>query len=198
MCSCADPKAPNEHNFTSAINAAIGDSLVLKMKSVDGEDLVNSRGDRYFKNVLNSGDDPVVRADNKTFNADYNDQQNTVIADLVNAGILIPYATDVCLGRNLFGRADLYFLRKKEYSTEVRGETISEYFFCYGKKAVDNIIQWTDPGDMMGVTIIYVKYIEKISDSPKWAKNIIDYYNQKNRQERSITLALTNKRWSAQ
>lgn len=43
--------------------------------------------------------------------------------------------------------------------------------FCYGEPAVKEIVRFTEPGDMMGMTVSQVEYTYQLKNMPEWAKS---------------------------
>ena len=43
--------------------------------------------------------------------------------------------------------------------------------FCYGEPAVKEIVRFTEPGDMMGMTVSQVEYTWQLKNMPEWARS---------------------------
>lgn len=43
--------------------------------------------------------------------------------------------------------------------------------FCYGEPAVKEIVRFTEPGEMMGMTVSQVDYTWQLKNMPEWAKS---------------------------
>jgi hypothetical protein len=65
---------------------------------------------------------------------------------------------------------------------------------CYGNVAVNNIVRWTAPADLMGHRVVNVEYTLKAADIADWAKPMLQHLEQSN--SRKALLVLTNEGWS--
>jgi hypothetical protein len=43
--------------------------------------------------------------------------------------------------------------------------------FCYGEPVMKEIVRFTEPGDMMGMTVSQVEYTLQLKNMPEWAKS---------------------------
>jgi len=77
--------------------------------------------------------------------------------------------------------------------------------FCFGKAAVNDIKQFTEPSDMLGVRVSQVSYTYKVSDLPVWVNSpeiqkaipefMADAKSQNTPVSRSEMVILTNNGW---
>jgi hypothetical protein len=77
--------------------------------------------------------------------------------------------------------------------------------FCVGHRAVDEVVQFTEPNSGMGQTVSQAKYTYTVTDVPAWANDpavqaaFPDLAQRlKPKQEARVNLVLMNDGWSAQ
>lgn len=210
LCSCTDPKVPNESNFRAAINKGISDSLYFRARFIDKKSIKPGYMGQRFSVEL-TDDYAILKIKRGILDDEVDKFNNVIISNLIQSGILIPYIKGYSARGGLFAmpeiNTDLYLI-KKENERYVRRRTVKQDFIIteeivdlcevyYGRKAVGEIISWTEPNDFNGFRWSVVKYNTKLIDAPDWAKNIPGYYrNNFGKKEQKITLELTNKGWS--
>jgi hypothetical protein len=187
---CSDPKAANEKNFKAAIQKSL-DSSYPKCY--------------YTKNFPATV--PIF------FGAGEN---KAVFKALVDAGILEEkveshMSTEYQIKR-MVTEPTFYLTAeggKKFYKNNVSKSVLGEETggFCFGKATVKDIVQFTEPGDMMGGKYSTATYKYVVGDFPSWAKRpeilaVIadlkkDVESEVSLVEGSALLNLTNKGWIA-
>lgn len=96
----------------------------------------------------------------------------------------------------------------KEYTLTDAGKKALEKegrtAFCVGHRAVDEVVQFTEPNNGMGQTVSRAKYTYSVTDVPAWAKDpdvqaaFPDLAQRlKPKQDAHVDLVLMNDGWSA-
>ena len=176
LASCSNPKEANKGNFQHAINdwieksppcLSMPDGTVTEAKQARGELPVYVEAD------------PAAQP----YSEESRQRHLAPLDALVNAGLLKSSRTEVDQGQGMFGSDNkkvaviAYDFTEKGKSAFKEEEAQKSSFggtrsgFCYGKPEVDEVTQFTQPGDMMGMTISQVSYKYHLADLPDWAKN---------------------------
>lgn len=197
MTGCGSAKDANKDNFENAINAQLNESCIgvqfpLNMFSTTTTfpisiQLIQSR---------RSDPDQVAKQ---------------------NAEMLAPY--EALVGAGLLAGSDGQVKQTswggekeapgKIYSLTDAGKKAlykpTSTAFCAGRLKVNEVINFTEPGNAMGVTISQVTYTVKAVDVPAWAQSeavksaFPKLANQiENQSERQATLILQNDGWKAE
>lgn len=177
LSGCSDPKEASKSNFESAIDAWISKNppcLSVPHGSIEPREAT----DRPFPRYLDSS--PVTAS----FALENRERQRAPFDALVDAGLLKVEETTIEAKAGLFAdtvqkvpvRAyDLTDAGTRAISTKRETTAFSSpsQHFCYGTPKVDEIDQFTEPGDAMGMKVSQVSYRYHIADLPAWAKNTL-------------------------
>ncbi len=161
-------------------------------------DGANKATDANFKSVLNAyyanhkdcvglpttkNDDGYfyiaeIADDSKPLGAQRNDRDLKPFLALANAGVMT--VEDTGFTKKVFSRTEKIpgkgfkltslgksMLLADEYK---RGFSQGEPQLCYGHRVVDEIVNFTEPTDIRGVTVSSVNYTFKVGDVADWAK----------------------------
>jgi len=60
---------------------------------------------------------------------------------------------------------------EKAFSEKGNSRLMATPSFCYGEPAVKEIVRFTEPGEMMGMTVSQVDYTYQLKNMPEWAKS---------------------------
>lgn len=174
LAGCSNSKEASKGNFEHAINDWI-EKQPPCLGVPDGT--VTAPGQKY-------GSLPVyVEATPSKSPYDEESRQRRLapLTALAEAGLLKVTKTEI-EQKNMFGGSeqkvavmafDLSDKGKSAYSNESSKTAMSgvRSGFCYGKPHVDEVTNFTQPGDMMGMTISQVSYKYHLADLPDWAEN---------------------------
>jgi hypothetical protein len=173
--ACSNPKAANKSNFQHAIQDWIGDHppcIDVPGGDVDAAGRSSSGMPRYM----------TTEASTNRFAKDAHEQRLAPLNVLVNAGLLkvtpatvseqswmpgVPGKKIDVLAYDLTDKGKAA-LPKTGGSATIGGPRGS---LCYGKPTVDEVTQFTEPGDMMGIKASQVSYRYHLADLPDWAKD---------------------------
>ena len=157
-------KASNE-TFTEVLNAYYADHK-------DCVGLPTTKNDEGYFYIAEIADDT------KPLGAQRNDRDLKPFLALANAGIMT--ARDAKLSKKVFSRTEKVpgkGFKLTELGTSMlladefkRGFSEGEPQLCYGQRVIDEIINFTEPVDVRGVTLSSVKYKFTVSDVAGWAK----------------------------
>jgi hypothetical protein len=173
LASCADPKAASNANFEHVINAWVEKHPpCITIPWGDAQEGDGSRMDfpRYKEST------PQKLA----FMEDARKKQVDQFDALVEAGLLKSSPTQITRkiafggDKNVAVTAyDLTDKGKAALEKDEKGVPLSgaRTAFCYGKPHVDEVTQFTEPGDMMGMKVSQVSYRYHLEDLPDWAKS---------------------------
>jgi len=175
VAGCSDPKEASKDNFETAINAWIEKnppclSVPRSQIKPDGAD------DAPFPRYLDAS--PVTAK----YLLEGRARERAPFDALVDAGLLQVEETTISAKVGLFGNQDrevpvraydLTDAGRKAISTEGEKTAFSSpsQRFCYGTPSVDEIVQFTEPADAMGVKVSRVAYRYHLKDLPDWARN---------------------------
>ena len=173
ITGCNDPKAANKENFELVIN-----------KYLQGKS--SQRCSPLWQSFPAAPD--AGRYPNSAISKSYIAGWNTKANELISLDLLI--ASNDTNSYELTEKGRNYF-RKKEGPE-----------FCFGTPEIVDIIKFTEPSNVVGMTISKVKYTYKVTGIPKWAlESSINYgFFEKSTQlkEDKTMLILTNEGWEAQ
>lgn len=194
LSACAaDPKAPTASNFEAAIRSEYVKHDQLLCESTNHLPYKQSLNTAYY-----SGDSEI-------------DAQTAALrhAGLVSIGYTrVRHAADnwspAWTERVRTVTLTAYGKRYARTGTGMLGGVNTE--FCYGIKTPDNVTNFTEPGDVMGMHVTSVTYIYHIADVPSWAKDsevhsaysdLAGYTDGGGRHTATMDLVLTNNGWQA-
>lgn len=105
---------------------------------------------------------------------------------------------------NAFTKAGVFSMEddgqgKSKYSLTDEGKKYSQGSgFCVGFRQVNDIVDFTKPGELFGVTMTKVEYTFVVRDIPEWVESIPDIYEKlKTPEKASIELYLKKSGWTA-
>jgi hypothetical protein len=170
---CADPKEASKGNFEKAINDWIGTNPPCL--SIPGSSIKAADSDAPFPRFVDAS--PVTAK----YAVESRQRQLAPFDAMVDAGLLRVEETTI-KAKSGWGN-DVHEVPVRSYDlTEAgknalttKGEKTAflepSQQFCYGKPQVDEIVQFTEPGDAMGMKVAQVSYRYHLGDLPQWAKN---------------------------
>lgn len=175
LAGCSDPKDATKDNFKVAI-----DNWIKKTPACVG--------------VPTSPVTPAARAEwngfpkfvdasstKSSMQQESRQRQAAPFDALVGAGLLSASNTEIGVDSGMFG-GRLRQLPVKAYvltdagkaAVVTKGEKTQysepSYAFCYGTPTVDEVVQFTEPGDIIGIRASQVAYRYHLADVPAWAR----------------------------
>ena len=188
VAGCSDPKAASEKNFKAVIQKQLDDAYPKC----------------YVVQTFPAVPNPYLTQELAGFKA------------LLTAGLLAekeePHeVADGWRGKTMVVMQTVFDLTeegKKFYKADVGGFlTKGQGGLCFGKASVQEITQFTEPSDMMGMRGSNVSFTYSVSDFPAWAKSPeilaafsrikADVESDKTPIKGREILVLTNKGWDA-
>lgn len=174
LAGCSNAKEANKSNFAHAINDWIEKGPPC-LNVPDGT--VTAPGQKYDALPAYVEATPMKQQ----FAEEARQRRLAPLDALVDAGIMKKLTTEI-EQRNMFGGAerkvaviafDLTDRGKAAYSKDAGPSTMGgkRTGLCYGKPHVDEVTNFTQPSDMMGMTLSQVSYKYHLTDLPDWAKN---------------------------
>lgn len=174
VAGCSDPKAASKKNFETAINDWISQNppcLPLPYTGVNAADRAADAGVFPLYVEAAVSEHPMRLENQKKAAAPFE--------TLVTAGLLKGESAEIAQSGFFPGaRPKLavvaYSLTpegEKAFSEKGASRRISIPSFCYGEPAVKEIVRFTEPGDMMGMTVSQVEYTWQLKNMPEWAKS---------------------------
>ncbi|MBY9064881.1 hypothetical protein K7957_18250 [Sphingomonas yunnanensis] len=174
LAGCSNSKEANKSNFEHAINEWIEKGPPC-LDVPDGT--VTAPGQKY--NALPAYVEATPKA--QPFAEESRQRRLAPLEALVDAG-LMKKTTTVIEQENMFGGAerkvavlayDFTSEGKAAFEDDARPSVMGgkRSGLCYGKPHVDEITNFTQPADMMGMTLSQVSYKYHLADLPGWAKN---------------------------
>lgn len=184
LAACANPKAASDANFANAINqylASGGNGSSLCFQSV------------YFPHP----DSPYDRDDTRA-----------QLSEMAGAGLISKQSKMVKVaqwfGPPILQRQVTYDLTKGGKAHVASNESYVGSSFCFAKLRVGQIVKFTEPNDMAGVTVSQVTYVPAVASMEPWAEQLLEQKKLASMQrlvDRTVstannaTLDLTNKGW---
>lgn len=175
MGGCSDPKEASKDNFKTAISGWIEKHppcIALPRGQVMPAQVSDASFPRYVD----------ASPSTSKFTQQSRDRAEAPFVALVDAGLLTVKDARIQIKAGLFGDGlkeipvhayDLSDAGKKAVVTEGEKAAVSAATpqFCYGTPTVDEILQYTEPGEAMGVKVSQVTYRYHLRDMPAWAGN---------------------------
>lgn len=174
VAGCSDPKAASKKNFETAINDWISQNppcLSLPSGNVRDADRAADAGVfPLYVEVANS-EHPMRLENQKKAAAPFEALAAAGLlkgeaAAIQPAGFGVPSGKQAVTAYSLTPEGEKAF---KENGAGLRWS--KDPSFCYGEPAVKEIVRFTEPGDMMGMTVSQVEYTYQLKDMPEWAKS---------------------------
>lgn len=174
LAGCSNSKSPSKSNFEHAINDWIEkDPPCLSIP----QGSLQSPGQDYGALPRYVAATPATQP----FAEQTRQRYLAPLDALVDAGLMKKSWTEIA-EKQMFGSSEkkvpvvAYDLADKGKSAlkpeNAKGDSIGQRLqLCYGKPEVVEIKQFTQPGDMMGMTVSQVSYSYHLADLPDWAKN---------------------------
>lgn len=198
LLGCSGAKDPSESNFRKAIDDKLANNpICISIPQADTKYYIQRAGGDCC------GDDPntILLKQLRTFSEEDNKITGDLFADLEKAS-LITKLTDNFAEPGLFSMPYGVYMVYHETRSKLPAPTPSKnknddpsLKFCIGTLSVDKIIEWSEPGDLLGKKVTEVKYTTKLVNTPNWASSVLSNYDTS--KERKAALILTNKGWSA-
>lgn len=174
VAGCSDPKAASKKNFETAINDWISVNppcLSLPYTGVRAADRAADAGVFPLYVEAAVSEHPVRLANQKKAAAPFE--------ALAAAGLLKGEPAEITQTGYFSGPQPklavvAYSLTsegEKAYSARGNSRMMASPSFCYGEPAVKEIVRFTEPGDMMGMTVSQVEYTYQLKNMPEWAKS---------------------------
>lgn len=175
LAGCSDPKAANKDNFKTAINDWIEKEppcLSVPRSAITP----TAASDEPFPRYTDAR--PVT----SELATQSRQREQTPFDALVDAGLLTVKEATISVKAGLFGDQQSEIpVRAYDLSEDgkaavlVEGEktvfSMPSHRFCYGIPTVDEVVQFTEPADAMGVKVSQVSYRYHLKDPPDWATN---------------------------
>nr|WP_314432314.1 hypothetical protein [uncultured Brevundimonas sp.] len=174
VAGCSDPKAASKKNFETAINDWVSQNppcLPLPYSGVSAADRAADAG--VFPIYVEAAvSEHPMRLENQKKAA-------VPFEALAAAGLLKGEPAEITQSGFFAGPQPklavvAYTLTpegEKAFSEKGASRRISIPSFCYGEPAVKEIVRFTEPGDMMGMTFSQVEYTYQLKNLPEWAKS---------------------------
>lgn len=188
LTGCDSPKDANENNFRNVINEKLNKNCISF--SPTGSVSLNNG---YPLEI------PLIESDSFTSEEEAIKENNKRLLRpnaLVAAGILSVQDKQKKNYRN-------QTINIKEYNLTDEGrkyiKSPSSQLFCVGNYQVDEIIDFTEPTDAMGVKMTLVNYTISPKNLPDWANKepVKNQFNElQDNQKKKIRLILKNNGWS--
>lgn len=175
LAGCSNPKEASKSNFQHAINDWIEKAPPCLAMPDGTVTAANQKHDSLPVYV-------EAAAATRPY-AEENRQRHIAPLDaLVDAGLLHSTRTEIEQGQGIFvgngGKvAVLAYDLTDKGKAALKDEADKSGFggmqprFCYGKPQVDEVTNFTQPADMMGMTLSQVSYSYHLADLPDWTKN---------------------------
>lgn len=175
VAGCSDPKVASKKNFETAINDWISQNppcLSLPYSGVRAADRAADAG-LFPLYVEAAVSEHPMRLENQKKAA-------APFEALAAAGLLKGEPAEITQSGYFPGPQPklaviAYTLTPEgEKAFKAQGEGSfwnSQPAFCYGEPAVKEIVRFTEPGDMMGMTVSQVDYTYQLKNMPEWAKS---------------------------
>ncbi len=174
VAGCSDPKAASKKNFETAINDWISVNppcLSLPYTGVRAADRAADAGVFPLYVEAAVSEHPVRLANQKKAAAPFE--------ALAAAGLLKGKPAEITQTGYFSGPKPklavvAYSLTpegEKAYSAKGNSRMMADPSFCYGEPVVKELVRFTEPGDMMGMTVSQVEYTWQLKNLPEWAKS---------------------------
>lgn len=186
IAGCSDPMDATERNFANAINIYL-----------EGQpECIALAGYGY---IGDSFDLPVTISKRSfTFN-----KRTEHLDGFVDAGLLQAESKTSQEDRYGMSYAERVYDLSDLGSKYFQKEKYTSGYFCYGKKIMAEILQFTEPGKAQEVKVVRVKYTYTVKDIPDWVKS--DLFSKAESEaiasddkpiEADINLFLTSNGWT--
>jgi hypothetical protein len=174
LAGCSNPKEANKSNFEHAVNEWI-EKLPPCLDVPNGT--VTAPGQKY--DALPAYVEAVPKT--QPFAEESRQRRLAPLDALVDAGLMKKTPTEI-EQQNMFGGAErkvavIAYDFTNEGTAAFKDDAGSSTMggkrsgLCYGKPHVDEVTNFTQPADMMGMTLSQVSYKYHLADLPAWAKN---------------------------
>ncbi|PZU68655.1 hypothetical protein [Sphingobium sp.] len=175
LSSCSDPKDANKENFKDAINDWIKEHppcIPVPRGQITPSQDSGAEFPRYVEAT------PVT----SKFAQESRAREEAPFLALVDAGLMTVKDATIPVRASLFGDGQKQ-VPVRSYDLSEKGKKIvtaqgdktafssPAQRFCYGTPTVDEIVQYTEPADAMGVKVSQVTYRYHLKDLPDWARN---------------------------
>ena len=189
--ACSDEKVASKDNFKKVIDAYIGDHppcIAIPTSPDHPEGAPPAAFPRYVS----------AASTTSVFQQQARERERAPFDALVDAGLFSVTDTSIKVRNSLFGNGTVDMpVRAYELTPEGK-KAVSEVGaraaisagqqqFCYGKPTVDEVTMFTEPGDVMGVTVSRVDYRYHLADLPAWTTHasMLDAFPQLRRDTAS-------------
>jgi hypothetical protein len=174
VTGCSDPKAASKKNFETAINDWISQNPPCLSLPYGGVKAANRADDAgvFPLYVEAAVSEHPLRLENQKKAA-------APFETLAAAGLLKGESTEITQSGFFAGPQPkmavvAYSLTpegEKAFSEKGNSRLMANPSFCYGEPAVKEVVRFTEPGEMMGVTVSQVDYTYQLKNLPEWAKS---------------------------
>lgn len=174
VAGCSDPKTASKKNFEMAINDWISQNppcLSLPYSGVRAADRAADTGvfPLYVEAAVS---EHPMRLENQRKAA-------APFETLAAAGLLKGEAAEITQSGYFGGPQPkvavvAYTLTpegEKAFSAKGNSRMRADPSFCYGEPSVKEIVRFTEPGDMMGMTVSQVEYTYQLKNMSEWARS---------------------------
>jgi hypothetical protein len=175
LSGCSDPKAAGKDNFKTAIDAYISKNPPCLAIPNSPERLEGGNQPDFPRYVSAAPTTSDIQRQNR-------ERERAPFDALVAAGLMSVSDTTIKVRSGLWAN-DVSDMPVRAYDltpdgrnalSEVGARTeisAPQQRLCYGKPTVDEVVQFTEPADAMGVKASRVSYRYHLADLPAWAKN---------------------------
>lgn len=175
LSGCSDPKKASKGNFQAAIGHWIEKNPPC-LTVPQGEIKPAKDSDAEYPRYVDAS--PLTAK----FAIENRERQEAPFAALVDAGLMTVRDARISIRAGLFDDTEkevpvhAYELsaegKKALATTPTRsGLKSMSQRFCYGTPTVDEVVQFTEPAEMMGVKISQVSYRHHLENLPAWTQN---------------------------
>jgi len=174
VAGCSDPKAASKKNFETVINDWISKNppcLSLPYSGVRAADSAADAGVFPLYVEAAVSDHPVRLENQKKAAAPF---EALEVAGLLKAEPAEITQSGFFAGPQPKLAVVAYTLTpegEKAFSAKGNSRMMADPSFCYGEPSVKEIVRFTEPGDMMGMTVSQVEYTYQLKNMPEWAKS---------------------------
>jgi hypothetical protein len=175
VAGCSDPKVASKKNFETAINDWISQNppcLSLPYSGVRAADRGADAGVFPLYVEAAVSDHPVRLENQKKAAAPFEAMEAAGLlkaepAEITQSGFFAgPQPKLAVVAYTLTPEGEKAFKPRGE-----GGFWSSQPGFCYGEPAVKEIVRFTEPGEMMGMTVSQIDYTWQLKNMPEWAKS---------------------------
>lgn len=174
VAGCSDPKAASKKNFETAINDWISQNppcLSLPYSGVRAADRAADAGVFPLYVEAAVSEHPMRLENQKKAAAPF---EALKVAGLLKAEPAEITQSGFFPGPKPKLAVVAYTLTpegEKAFSAKGNSRMMADPSFCYGEPRVKEIVRFTEPRDMLGMTVSQVEHTYQLKNMPEWAKS---------------------------